>query len=229
MTKSERQIIFEIKNFKIWASDDVPLKRYWRIRQDLCECAMAKRHVAVLLALRLLARERVQNRPSKQRWMCNGYRECGSFVGTTGPGQSVSEHRPSRLVWMCNGYPACCLIVDTTGTCPSVNAHRPSRLVWMCNGYSASRRMVGTTSTGPSVSAHRPSRLVWMYNGYRACGRIACTLGTGPCVILKDKFFNRNQTGKCRGGKSHLTKFKMEWGKQLYAITLVLQISENKK
>ena len=83
MTKSERQIIFEIKNFKIWASDDVPLKRYWRVRQDLCECAMGKRHVAALLALRLLARERVQNRPSKQSWMCNGYRECGCFVLTT--------------------------------------------------------------------------------------------------------------------------------------------------
>ena len=34
-----------------------------------------------------------------------------------------------------------------------------------------------------------------------------------------------SSSGKCRGGgKSHLTKFKMEWGKQLYAITLVTNI-----
>ena len=119
-----RKLIFEINKFQIWASEDVPLKRYRWFHQGLCECAMDSRHVAVLLALRVMARERVQNRPSKQGWMCNGYTACDSIVGTTGTGREWVQHHSSRLVWMCNGYTACRHIVGTSGTGPWVSAEQ---------------------------------------------------------------------------------------------------------
>ena len=99
------------KNFKIWASDDIPLKRYWRVRQDLCECAMDKRHGPVLLAIRLLARERVQNHTSKQGWMCNEYTACDSIVGTMGTGPWViaapSVKSSVNVKWIYGMSPYC--------------------------------------------------------------------------------------------------------------------------
>ena len=171
---------------------------------------MEIRHVVVLVANWVLARDWVQKCPSCLLWICKRYRACRTFVGSIGSGPSVCAHCPSRLVWMCKGYKACGGIVGTTCTDHRVWAECSFKTSVLVAGQLALRVMphewvhiVRQDKCECAIDIRHVAvllavlvlhrqwvqkphwRLVWMCNWYTASATYVGTVCTRPCMIAE--------------------------------------------
>ena len=171
----------EIMPFTMTGAKSVDLGVNWRMRVNnraiasrrksrvkfivVRECAMNIRHVAVLVAQRVLSREWVENRPSRLLGTC--YVACGRIVDTTGPFPWVpavpSVKTNVHVQWIygmwlyCWQYGSCPLSECTRTVKPRVIVQLIYGMwpFWWHYGYSPVS--VFTSSVNPSVNVQ------WIY------------------------------------------------------------------